>query len=752
MSDHVVRFATPLGRRTWVIRATVVLFFIGSVRSAGSVRFAPGAAAQAKAAADAPLPETTPAELAAKIREAMGRYDDKGFLRVVFTGTEDLNFRYRMNQGKPDEQAPIMVSFRGRARHESDGTRWRTEYDAVMPSTNSPTRLWPDKWSTGFDGTQQYNWQVSQNQFILGECSRSARQWTARSLIWDDDDGLVQTLEETDRSKFSIAIKERRWDGLSCYVVETKTLDGEWGGETVISPSQGYLATARKRTRRGKTFSARTLQGVHEVVTGIWAPERIEDESITVRDDGSSRLSSRRRIQLVEYRPRQAPPAAAFQLKVPYGVDVVDLPHGSCYHNDPWWPEVAPMLREKFGWPKPDFSPLRTLGSSSERNLDGQPAPPLRIASWLNSKPIDLAAFRGKVVLVEFGSVQDFRAVRYAPILRELYSIYHPAGLEIISIHVPTEDADAIRRFTRDYQLPYPVVIDEGKPGSPGITALAFGVTGRICAFLVDHEGKIHSAGTSRRDGGRVVETIVSLLQKSGSRNVKAVSLEPPRLPNEAFAEADKLFNTRADGALSASPRGKITGRIVDASGQPQQGAEVRASLQFTMLMFANPGGYFNISYRGGAEPFTTSSGADGRFEVSNLCKGAYIVRVTAPGRAWSQHEVFIRPELNPESVEFVLNQGDSISGRVYDQEGKPITGATVTPTERHHYEGDTLRYIAHGGPEPSRTDDAGHFRFSGLQEGRYVFGVKAAGFKDRKLEPIPAGAENIVVTLERSP
>ena len=50
------------------------------------------------------------------------------------------------------------------------------------------------------------------------------------------------------------------------------------------------------------------------------------------------------------------------------------------------------------------------------------------------------------------------------------------------------------------------------------------------------------------------------------------------------------------------------------------------------------------------------------------------------------------------------------------------------------------------------KTDDAGRFRFAGLQEGRYVIEVKAAGFKDRELEPIPAGNENVAVTLDRSP
>ena len=269
--------------------------------------------------------------------------------------------------------------------------------------------------------------------------------------------------------------------------------------------------------------------------------------------------------------------------------------------------------------------------------------------------------------------------------------------------------------------------------------------------FLIDHEGKVHSGGEPTADGGRVVETLVSLLQGSGARDVKAVSLEIPQLPNEAFRDADRLFKTKAKEALEAHPPGKVAGRIVDGDGRPVADASVQASLQFTMLQFAMPGGYFSISYRGPAGPFIASSGADGRFDIPGLCKGGYLVRVKAPGRAWSERKVYIGTILEPASGEFVLDQGDTISGRVRDPHGKPIAGASVTPTARGHRGGDEHRYTRPAGPDAVKTDDAGQFRFTGLQEGRYIIEIKAAGFKDRELEPIPAGDGNVEVTLEPS-
>ncbi len=201
---------------------------------------------------------------------------------------------------------------------------------------------------------------------------------------------------------------------------------------------------------------------------------------------------------------------------------------------------------------------------------------------------------------------------------------------------------------------------------------------------------------------------------------------------------------------MGAKPAGKIAGLIVDGRQQAKSGAVVQASLQFTMLFGANPGGY-NVNSHERAEHLGASSGADGRFEIAGLCKGAYLLKVTAPGRAWAERKVFIGPDLGPALVVFVMDQGDTIAGLVRDPDGKPIAGATVTPTRRQHYEGDELRYtVEGGGPEQVKTDDAGRFRFAGLQEGRYLIEVKATGFKPRELEPIPAGDGSVEVTLER--
>jgi hypothetical protein len=158
------------------------------------------------------------------------------------------------------------------------------------------------------------------------------------------------------------------------------------------------------------------------------------------------------------------------------------------------------------------------------------------------------------------------------------------------------------------------------------------------------------------------------------------------------------------------------------------------------------------VPYRAEDDRFGATTGADGRFELARLCKGAYAVKVEAPGLAWKEQKAYLAPDRESASLEFVLDQGGAIAGRVRDPDGKPIARANVAAIERQHYVEGELRYTTSPNRDDVKTDDSGRFRFDELQEGRYVFEIKAPGFKDRTLEAIPAGEENAMLTLERSP
>ena len=90
-----------MGRATGILRKGSAAGCVASGLALGSGGSVGRVGVAAGEPVDAPLPDVTPAQLAAKIREAMGRYDDRGSFRIVFTDTRDMNSRFTMNRGTP---------------------------------------------------------------------------------------------------------------------------------------------------------------------------------------------------------------------------------------------------------------------------------------------------------------------------------------------------------------------------------------------------------------------------------------------------------------------------------------------------------------------------------------------------------------------------------------------------------------------------------------------------------------------------
>jgi Carboxypeptidase regulatory-like domain len=321
----------------------------------------------------------------------------------------------------------------------------------------------------------------------------------------------------------------------------------------------------------------------------------------------------------------------------------------------------------------------------------------------------------------------------------------------MIAIHTPTDRPEEVGHFVGEYGIEYPVAIDAAGRGPWGATAESYDSRDRTCAFLIDPGGKVHSVGTQMIAGGRIIETLIPLLRKAGAGDAKPISLETPRLPQAAQNAMELLFQSKVKEALDANPSGRMTGRIVDGAGQPLVSATVTGMLQLTVLMSSTPGGNLTTDYRGPADRFIAEAGPDGRFELTGLCKGEYSLKVEAPGRAWAVRKFVIAPDYTSAPLEIVLDQGGDLAGRVRDEGGKPVAGATIMLTERHERE-DFRPFTSFDSrwPDPVVTDAAGQFRITGLREGRYSINVKAAGFKNGKVEKLPAGTEDLAVQLKR--
>jgi thiol-disulfide isomerase/thioredoxin len=92
--------------------------------------------------------------------------------------------------------------------------------------------------------------------------------------------------------------------------------------------------------------------------------------------------------------------------------------------------------------------------------------PPLHGATaWLNSEPLDPAALRGRVVLVDFWTLTCINWLRTAPYVRAWADAYRDDGLVVIGVHTPEfsfeHDVELVRRSIAERAIRYPVAVDD---------------------------------------------------------------------------------------------------------------------------------------------------------------------------------------------------------------------------------------------------------------------------------------------------
>lgn len=156
-------------------------------------------------------------------------------------------------------------------------------------------------------------------------------------------------------------------------------------------------------------------------------------------------------------------------------------------------------------------------------------------------------------------------------------------------------------------------------------------------------------------------------------------------------------------------PGGRVTGRVVDASGSPVAGA----------LVEIGPRGEFIVDLPNGlrgsaASPVPIATDAEGRFEYpGDLPPGAQPVHATARGYPVLEREVEVVAG-SAVALELALERPASIEGRVVDAQGAPVAGARVIAAEEV---GGGWFFHAFPPPE-AKTDGEGRFRLGWIAPG----------------------------------
>lgn len=117
----------------------------------------------------------------------------------------------------------------------------------------------------------------------------------------------------------------------------------------------------------------------------------------------------------------------------------------------------------------------------------GAPFPPFDEKD-MNGKPFSLAAFKGKVVLVDFWATWCPPCVAEMPNVVAAYKKYHDKGFEIAGISLD-ESRSALDAFLKKNDMTWPQYFD-GK-GWDNVLAGKYGIRSIPATFLLDRDGKI---------------------------------------------------------------------------------------------------------------------------------------------------------------------------------------------------------------------------------------------------------------------
>jgi len=210
---------------------------------------------------------------------------------------------------------------------------------------------------------------------------------------------------------------------------------------------------------------------------------------------------------------------------------------------------------------------LSGLESNSEGN-DRPYAARFSLVSITGQK-IDLADYKGKVVLVNFWASWCPHCRRMIPSLVGLHDQYYSKGLRIVGIAV-SDHKQAVEEFYQHGNISYPIAI-----GDAYTRRLYGGVSGLPTTVLIGRDGRIYSRFEGEpRDIGTLEERIKRLLARpAGNPEANQQTVAQATPPNEPAVTSPAIVV----GASSPVPAATSVGSSAGAPGVSQQSASPSA-------------------------------------------------------------------------------------------------------------------------------------------------------------------------------
>src|SRR2546427_2396215 len=203
--------------------------------------------------------------------------------------------------------------------------------------------------------------------------------------------------------------------------------------------------------------------------------------------------------------------------------------------------KIAATLAETASAPRENPSGLPL----PHENPSGLPVAPLFSLKDIDGDALDLADYKGKVVLLDFWATWCRPCRTEIPGLVDLQNRYRDKGFQIIGVSVD-ESVKPVRKFREEYRMNYPVAMCDRK-----VRQLYGGLTGIPTTLLIGRDGRVYSKVVGApADLGEFDQRIQALLDLPASGETTRVEQagNAPALP------ASAPLNTQGSGAQSSAP------------------------------------------------------------------------------------------------------------------------------------------------------------------------------------------------------
>jgi cytochrome c biogenesis protein CcdA/thiol-disulfide isomerase/thioredoxin len=203
--------------------------------------------------------------------------------------------------------------------------------------------------------------------------------------------------------------------------------------------------------------------------------------------------------------------------------------------------------KERAAAPTQKGSSLPYYGTAPPLSPDGQ---------WFNSKPLTIAALRGKVVLIDFWTYSCINCLRTLPHLEAWYRDYAKDGLVIVGVHTPEfafeHVASNVGAAVKRLGIRYPVVQDN-----------AYGTWNNYsnsywpAEYLIDRSGRVRSYHFGEGDYGTSEQNIRTLLGLGRAAHVASNAMPSGTITPESYLGYQRLDPSRYVGTRVAGDKPK---------------------------------------------------------------------------------------------------------------------------------------------------------------------------------------------------